>query len=129
MKNVVDRILRGERGAAMMLVLILLLVSGLIVASLLSYMGTGLLAGEVYEERTAQLYAVDAGVEDAIWKIQNSDGYLPCSPGSPPRNYTITDINGQNVVITITSIALYQDTTNLTGTYRPGASPAMSGLV
>ena len=127
MKNVVDRILRGERGAAMMLVLILLLVSGLIVASLLSYMGTGLLAGEVYEERTAQLYAVDAGVEDAIWKIQNSDGYLPCSPGSPPRNYTITDINGQNVVITITSIALYQDTTNLTGTYRVESTAVDNG--
>jgi len=97
--------------------LILLLIGGLMTAPLLSFMGSGILAGEVYEARTAELYAVDAGVEDAIWKIQEGDGYLPCSPGSPARNYTLTDINGKNVGITITSVALYQGITNLTGTY------------
>ena len=64
--------------------LILLLIGGLMTAPLLSFMGSGLIAGEVYEARTAELYAVDAGVEDAIWKIQNQDGYLPCSPAAPP---------------------------------------------
>ena len=117
MKIAVKRFIRDEKGAALAMALILLLIGGLISAPLLSYMGTGLLAGEVYEARTAELYAVDAGVEDAIWKIQNSDGYLPCSPGSPVRNYTLTDINGKNVDITITSVALYPGTTNLTGTY------------
>jgi len=117
MKIAVKRLIKNETGAALVMALILLLIGGLITAPLLSYMGTGLIAGGVYEARTAELYAADAGVEDAIWKIQNSDGYLPCSPGSPPRNYTITDINGQNVDITITSVALYQGTTNLTGTY------------
>jgi len=118
MRTTVKRILRDEKGAALALALILLLIGGLMTAPLLSYMGSGLIAGEVYEARTAELYAVDAGVEDAVWKIQNGDGYLPCSPGSPPRNYTITDINGKNVDITITSVALYQGITNLTGTYR-----------
>ena len=118
MKTTVKRILRDEKGAALAMALILLLIGGLMTAPLLSYMGTGLIAGEVYEARTAELYAADAGVEDGIWKIQNGDGYLPCSPGSPPRNYTITDINGKNVDITITSVALYQGITNLTGTYR-----------
>jgi len=117
MKITVKKILRDEKGAALAMALILLLIGGLMAAPLLSFMGTGLIAGEVYEARTAELYAVDAGVEDAIWKIQNSDGYLPCSPGSPPRNYTITDINGEDVDITITSVALYQGITNLTGTY------------
>jgi len=117
MKLAMKRLIRDEKGAALAMALILLLIGGLITAPLLSYMGTGLLAGEVYEARTAELYAVDAGVEDAIWTIQNSDGYLPCSPGSPPKNYTITDINGKNVDITITSVALYQGITNLTGTY------------
>jgi hypothetical protein len=118
MKITVKRLIRDEKGAALAMALILLLIGGLITAPLLSYMGTGLLAGEVYEARTAELYAVDAGVEDAVWKIQNSDGYLPCSPGSPPRNYTITDMNGKNVDITITSVAFYPGTTNMTGTYR-----------
>ena len=118
MKITVKRLIRDEKGAALAMALILLLIGGLITAPLLSYMGTGLLAGGVYEARTAELYAVDAGVEDAVWKVQNGDGYLPCSPGSPPRNYTITDINGKNVDITITSVALYQGIGNLTGTYR-----------
>jgi len=118
MKIAVKRFIGDEKGAALAMALILLLIGGIMAAPLLSYMGTGLLAGEVYEARTAELYAVDAGVEDAIWKIQNEDGYLPCSPGSPARNYTITDINGKNVDITITSVALYQGITNLTGTYR-----------
>lgn len=127
MKIAVKRLIRDERGQALVMALILLLIGGLISAPLLSYMGTGLLAGEVYEARTAELYAVDAGVEDAVWKIQNSDGYLPCSPGSPARNYTLTDINGKNVDITITSVALYQGITNLTGTYRVEATTSGNG--
>jgi hypothetical protein len=104
MKIAMKRILRTEKGAAMVLALILLLVGGLISAPLLSHMGSGLLAGEVYEGRTAELYAADAGVENAIWKIQNKDGYLPCSPGSPATNYTITDVNGKGVDVTIESV-------------------------
>jgi hypothetical protein len=126
MRIAVNRILRDEIGAALALALILLLIGGLMAAPLMSYMGSGLLAGEVYEARTAELYAVDAGIEDAVWKIQNGDGYLPCSPGSPARNYTITDINGENVDIAITSIALYQGT-NLTGTYRVESTTAGNG--
>jgi len=126
MKITVKRLIKNETGAALAMALILLLIGGLISAPLLSYMGTGLLAGEVYEARTAELYAVDAGVEDAVWKIQNGDGYLPCSPSSPPKNYTITDINGKNVDITITSVALFQGT-NLTGTYRVESTTTGNG--
>jgi hypothetical protein len=127
MKIAVTRLIRDEKGAALAMALMLLLIGGLITAPLLSYLGTGLLAGEVYEARTAELYAVDAGIEDAIWKIQKKDGYLPCSPGSPPRNYTITDINDRNVDITITSIALYQGVTNLTGTYLVESTTSGNG--
>jgi Tfp pilus assembly protein PilX len=96
------RLLRDEKGASLVMVLILLLISGLIIGPLLSYMGTGLITGEVYEMRTDELYAADAGIEDAVWKIQNKDGYLPCSPSSYSRNYTITDVNGKSVAVDIT---------------------------
>ena len=101
MKTIVKRLIRDEKGTALVLALILLLVGGLITAGLLSHMGVGLLAGEIYERRTDELYAADAGVEDAIWKIQNQDGYLPCNPGSPPSNYTVTDVNGKSMEISI----------------------------
>jgi len=111
----VKRLIRDEKGQALVMVLILLLIGGLISAPLLSYMGTGLNTGEVYARRTDELYAADAGVEDAVWKIQNSDGYLPCSPGSPPRNYTITDVNGKSVAVNITAELSVEE---ITFTYR-----------
>jgi hypothetical protein len=102
-KIVVKGLIRDEKGQALVLVLILLLIGGLISAPLLSYMGTGLNTGQIYEKRTDELYSADAGVEDAVWKIQNQDGYLPCNPTGPPRNYTITDVNGKTVEVTITA--------------------------
>ncbi len=127
------------------MVLILLLISGLIIGPLLSYMGTGLITGEVYETRTAELYAADAGVEDAIWKIQNNEGNLPCSPGHS-WSYNITDVNGKSLQISIeyvgegiyriTSIAVTDDgggTAAITGTeieaYVTGVSADFSGLL
>ena len=130
MKTIVKRLARDEKGASLVLVLILLLISGLIIGPLLSYMGTGLITGEVYEMRTAELYAADAGVEDAIWKIQHPGeaGYLPCSPGNPPRVYTITDINGKDVEVTIE----YQDggsfkITSIAATDDGGGTAAITG--
>jgi hypothetical protein len=113
MKVAVKRLIRNEKGQAMLLALILLLIGGLTSASLLGYMGTGLLTGEVYETRTAELYAADAGVEDAMWKIQHPGeaGYLPCSPGSPPRVYNITDVNGKDVQVSIESVYSVEDLT------------------
>jgi hypothetical protein len=81
MKSTLKRALRDEAGAALVLTLVLMLVGGLVVGPLLGFMGSGLLAGKVYERRTDELYAADAGVEDAIWLIQNrkaefdSDGW------------------------------------------------------
>ena len=103
MKTIVRRLARDEKGAALVLVLILLLISGLIIGPLLSYMGTGLITGEVYEKRTAELYAADAGVEDAIWKIQH--GETPVCPADPEWSYNIADVNGKSVQVTIE----YQD--------------------
>jgi hypothetical protein len=73
MKTIVKRLARDEKGAVLLLALILLLVGGLISAALLGHMGAGLLAGEVYGRRTVELYAADAGVENAIWGIQSNN--------------------------------------------------------
>jgi hypothetical protein len=73
MKTVVKGIIRNEKGYVLIAVLILLVVGGLILTPLLGLMSAGLLAGQVYEKKTDELYAADAGVEDAIWKIMYSD--------------------------------------------------------
>lgn len=90
---------RDEKGAALIIALILLLIGGLISAALLNHMGSGILASQVHERRTAELYAADAGVEDAIWKIQH--GETPICPGDPYWSYNITDVNGKELQVSI----------------------------
>ena len=71
LKIAVKRLIRNEKGQAMALVVILLFVGALTVPSLLSYMGTALNTGNVYERGTAELYAADAGAEDGLWQVEN----------------------------------------------------------
>jgi len=110
MKSEMKRLIGDEKGSAMFLVLILLLIGGLIATPLLAHMGTGLIAGEVYEKRTAELYAADAGVEDAMWKIQHRVDVPSGGCNDTSRSYNISDVNGKSVQVTID----YQDG----GTYR-----------
>lgn len=115
MKAIFSRIKSEEKGAVFLLALILLGVGSLILAPLLSYMSTGLMATKVFEDETKDFYAADAGVEDAIWRlINNGEGLVditdPENPkyglptqdqGDHTRNYTIADVNDRSVTITI----------------------------
>jgi hypothetical protein len=70
MKTFVKKVTRDEKGAGVLaLVLVLLVVGGLILTPLLGLMSTGLMAGQVYEKKTHELYSADAGVEDVIWRV------------------------------------------------------------
>jgi len=92
MKSAVKNLVKDEKGAALILALILLLVGGLITAALLGHMGAGLLAGQIYERRTVELYAADAGVEDAIWKLQHGKvAACAAQPIEPPYNINVND--------------------------------------
>jgi len=114
--------MRDERGQALLMALVLMLLGGLIVTPLLSHMATGLKTGkEVYEKRMNELYAADAGVEDAIWQLKY--GGLTVPPGGTV-NLTQSSINGKTVnvaiedkgqlVYKITSIASSNSSSNTT---------------
>ncbi len=63
--------MKDEKGQALIIVLILILVGGLIIAPMLSYVGSGIKMGkEVYEERMELFYAADSGIEDGLWQIK-----------------------------------------------------------
>jgi hypothetical protein len=96
MKTIMKEAVGNEKGNALTMVLIVLVVGGLILAPLLGLMGTGVLAGQVYENKTDELYAADAGVEDAIWKIR--DNVLDSYPYDYPEPLVV---NGKSVNITI----------------------------
>jgi hypothetical protein len=105
MKIAMKSLTRDEKGQTLILALILLIVGGLIIAPLLAYMNTGLLAGGVYERKTAELYAADAGVEDAVLKIQYQVPKVQglfCGSSNHTYPYNIADVNGKSVAVTIT---------------------------
>ena len=70
MKINAKRPLRDEKGQTMILVLILLLIGMIIITPVLNFMGTGIASGRVYEQKIDEIYAADAGVEDALWHIR-----------------------------------------------------------
>ena len=133
MKTIVNRLVRDEKGAALVLVLILLLISGLIIGPLLSYMGTGLITGKVYETRTDELYAADAGAEDAIWKIQHQvDEVKALTQCYQDWTYIITDadggvaeVNDKGVEVTITLMTIVD---NLPFDYRVVSTATGDGI-
>ncbi len=99
-RNELNKLVKEEKGQAFILVLILLLVGGLIIAPLLGFMSTGLLAGQMHEAKMDELYAADAGVEDALYKIMSDDVLLPQNLGDS-YPYDIADVNGKSVHVEI----------------------------
>ena len=74
-------------------VLILLGITALLIPPLLGFMNTGLKVVQSQELKTRQLYAAEAGVEDALWRIQNnvtgSDSVYEC----PALNINNNSVN------------------------------------
>jgi len=98
MKRMPNKLIKNERGQALIIVLILLLLGVLVITPLLGFMGTGLKAGQSNENLMQRVYAADAGIEDALWRIQHSQ--------VPPDNqqpYLLPLINGKNVSVTVPS--------------------------
>jgi len=124
MKTIIKRVrhvLIDEGGKVLILTLILLVIGGLILAPLLGLMSTGLIAGQVYEKNTAELYAADAGIENGIWHLQQG--------GSPDDVLEFT-LNGKDVTVTMNQIvpgqchepAIYEITSTATGGDGPGTT-------
>ena len=97
----VKRLMRDEKGYILILALLVLVVVGLISGPVLSYMVSGLRAGHIFETGAAELYAADAGVEDAFWRIQN---YPPASYPYPYPEPLIVNDKSVDVVINRTTI-------------------------
>lgn len=125
MKTIVKRIMRDEKGKALVLALVLLVVGGLIMVPLLGLMSTGLVSGQVYEKKTEELYAADAGVEYAIWHLQQ---------GGDVDDVLELTLNGKDVTVEIEELphdcyelAIYEITS--TATSAEGSSTTVTAQV
>ena len=100
---------KGEKGQALILVLIMVTIGSLIIVSLLGFIGTGSKSGTVSLKKTNELYAADAGIQDAVWQIKydhilnftSPSAYSPYDFSTVWTDPSVTTINGQNVTATI----------------------------
>lgn len=82
MKKIVSQLIKSESGYALFtFALILLVLGSFLLSPLLSLVVTGLKGGQAIERKMGELYAADAGFEDALWKLRND----------PPDNYPCSD--------------------------------------
>ncbi len=102
LKKFFKRSLKEEAGHVFILALIILAFGSLALAPLLNYMGTGLKAGQTFEEKTSLIYAADAGIEDAIWKLIYDFLSIKDSFPDEAHEYALSNkINDKNVDIVI----------------------------
>lgn len=90
---------QDESGQALVMALLALALGVLLVSVFLFYASTSQRAIQAVEEQTVDRYSADAGVEHAIWRLENEPGF----PAAGGESYTIS-INGQPVVITVTQV-------------------------
>jgi len=82
---------KQERGAVMVVALVVLLVGALMIPPTLHHIGTGTKAVTVFARQTDQVYAADAGVEYALRWLASLD--YDQRPGAGGANPTITSLN------------------------------------
>ncbi|MGA2669896.1 MAG: hypothetical protein ABSF21_00510 [Dehalococcoidia bacterium] len=110
-------LVKGQKGQALVVALIVLVVGSLILTPLLGLMGTGIKSGQVFEQKDDETYAADAGVEDAMWHIRNNNpdddnllrevlgtGYNPYDYSSSYSYPYRLLVNGKNVTVTMQNI-------------------------
>ncbi|MDD4858735.1 MAG: pilus assembly PilX N-terminal domain-containing protein [Dehalococcoidales bacterium] len=100
MKKWWKRICCGQSGQALPIVLALLVFGSLVTVPSLNYAATSLKSSDATEAKTKGLYAAEAGIEDALWKLVND------KPASFPYSYELTGINGMTVGVTIDEVTV-----------------------
>jgi len=118
---------KGEKGQALLVVMIMMLFGSLIIAPLLSYIGSALKLGQdVYEEKMYLLYSADSGVEDAIWQVNSKNLDIDLFGTDEPEEYDQyaysaynsiyiwdydlpEDVNGKDTKITLENVWIPKD--------------------
>jgi hypothetical protein len=123
-----------ERGQALVIVLIVMLLAGLIIPPLLNFMTTGVKTGEVFEAKTDEMLAADAGISDGMYQVKYD--YLaamfpgPTNPYYPydfntTWNYSLPqNVNDNPVSVTVQNIWIPCDSSGLAIDPKPSKAQA-----
>jgi hypothetical protein len=116
MKITAKRLIKDEKGQALLITLLFLVIGSLLITPTLNLMGTGIKSGRVYEQKIDELYAADAGVEDALWNIRYDFVEDLLGAGYDEYDYSTAydypydlDVNGKDVDITIQNVWIPKD--------------------
>jgi len=94
LKRALRKIVKGQKGQVLIIVLILLALGGLLIVPTLNYASTSLdTHRQVYEPKTLELYAADSGVASALIALSNGETTLD--------DY---ELNGKTVSVNITDM-------------------------
>ena len=94
LKRALRKIVKGQKGQVLIIVLILLALGGLLIVPTLDYSSTILdTHRQAYEPKTLELYAADSGVSSALIALSNGETTL--------EDY---ELNGKTVSVTITDM-------------------------
>jgi len=88
---------KSEAGQLLVYVTIVLMLAGLIIPPLLGFVSGAGRTAQIRQDRMLHVYAADAGMEDAFYRIGNSTDL--------PDPWTIEDVNGYYV-----AVAIYEET-------------------
>jgi len=96
--------MKGEKGQALPLVLIAIMIGALVIPPFLGHTGTSLIGSKNYAQAVYSQYAADSGAEHAIWNL--TYGGLTANISSPGESvsYELNEfINGLETNVTVTN--------------------------
>jgi hypothetical protein len=87
--------MNGEKGQALPMVMIAVILGALVIPAFLSNTGTSLISSRVYANEMQAQYACDSGAEHAIWKLTNGGVADSLSEPGDMLNYSLPQsVNG-----------------------------------
>jgi len=104
-----EKLMRSQSGQILMYTTIIVMLAALILVPLMEFAFTSHRSAQIREERTLELYASDAGIEDALYQIKTEKkgtdlanlgfGNTSYNPGTPGMNDRTMDVSVQKVWI------------------------------
>ncbi|MBA7678887.1 hypothetical protein ES703_87166 [subsurface metagenome] len=102
------RLRTEETGHILILSLIVLTFGSLVMVPFLDFVRTGFVAGSVYEKKMIEIYAADAGIEDAVHRINKLITPLDTMKTNDETSYAVDPVNGKAIDITIKKLSLLE---------------------
>ena len=104
LRQMLSKFIKGQKGQALPIVLVLLVLGGLVIVPTLRYASTSLKGHEVVERKGDELYAADSGIDYALFKMSNRETTIDdYQLNGKTVSVNITDMGGGSYLITSTA--------------------------